>query len=140
MSSFKKSLLVSGLSLIVLGVGCAVVPYAREVKKNSTGGVVALRTTFSPEDRAKADSLMRTNCGGKGVKVTEEGEVTVGTRTNAQANTTVGREAHQGWFGWTSGPSVNNSSTSETQDIKEWQISYQCVANEEVRAEKKRKG
>ena len=131
MNSTKKGIVLAATYTLLFAIGCATVPYAREVKKKSAGGVVALRVGFTPEDRAKADSIMRANCGSKQIKVSEEGEVTVGQKTNAQANTnTYQNDNNRGAFGWTSGPSANTSSTTETIDMKEWQISYDCVSSD----------
>lgn len=112
-------------------VGCAIVPYAREVKKKpSSGGVIALRTTHSPEDRAKADTLMRSNCGSAEVKVLEEGEVVVGEKTNSTANSNYhagnpGTQKGIFTFG-ASNPGYDTNTSQETVKLTEWQIQYEC--------------
>ncbi len=121
--------------------GCAIVPYAREVKKKpSEGGLIALEVLHSEEDRAQADTLMHNNCGSKPVKILEEGEAVVGqrTQTNANASHRAGLEGKK--FGnfmiGGSDPSTEVSSSSVTSEVKEWQISYQCVAGNTAKPER----
>lgn len=109
-------------------------PYAREVKKKpSEGGVIALKPEHRPEDRQKADQLMATNCGTSLVKVTEEGEVIVGQKTNSSASTTQEKKdesVNVGGLSFLTGskPSTDTQTNSETTQLKEWQIAYSCVA------------
>jgi hypothetical protein len=127
-------------SVIVFTVSCATMPYepyAREVKKKpSDGGVIALHANYRPEDRSKADLMMQSNCAGGTVKVTEEGEVVVGEKTDATAKKTY-ESADSGWkwgavkFGSAS-PSDNTQTSSQTTQLKEWHISYSCVAAAET--------
>jgi len=135
-----KKLVVLGLALLVSG--CATMPYqpyAREVKKKPMqGGLIALKTDHRPEDRARAESLMAANCGSDAiVKVTEEGEAVVGEKTNLSQNRYhEQREAtgfNLGGIKFTNGatrPEENTNSVTETVQLKEWQINYECVANE----------
>lgn len=127
------------LSAALFFIGCQTMPYqpyARDVKrKPSEGGVIALKTEHNEQDRAKAESMMKSNCGTTPVKVLEEGEVTVGETTSGSAT-----EKHQAGasgskvgslFGMpiTSGgvdPSKNTHTTTTTTALKEWQISYAC--------------
>jgi hypothetical protein len=140
MSKLAKGFVPVSLFIItIMGVGCTITPYAREVKKKPNGGVVALRSGYTPEDRSKADSIMRANCAGKEVKITEEGEVTVGTRTNSQGNTTLDPKVQHGGFVGTPGSTLNNNTISETHDITEWHISYDCAAHDEIKTNKKKK-
>jgi hypothetical protein len=138
MSQFKKGLFLLGLAVIVAGVGCSHVPYAREVKKKpSDSGIIALHTNPTPEDRAKADSIMQMNCAGKEVKVTEEGEVTVGTKTLSSGSSAMGNPNENGFLTLGSGPAVNTYGNSETSAVKEWQISYECIGS---KVDKQKKG
>jgi len=128
------------LALAFLGiVACQTMPYqpyARDVKKKpQVGGTIALHTEHRDEDRAKATQMMSSNCGANTVKVLEEGEVVVGqtTNTNANQNSNYGNKQQVGTlFGMpvTSGSdaSTNTNSTATTTQLKEWQITYECVA------------
>ena len=81
-------------------VGCQTVPYqpyARLVKKKpGAGGVIAVTMAHRDEDMPKATEMMAQNCGTNPSKVTEEGEVVVGTTTvsNAQETHNAGSEGH----------------------------------------------
>lgn len=113
-------------------------PYARTVKsKPQEGGVIALKINHRDEDSAKAQELMAKNCGANQVKVLEEGEVVVGEQTSTTGNTSHerGSAGHQvgSFFGMpvVSGgrdASDSTNSVASTSAIKEWQISYECVA------------
>lgn len=110
-------------------------PYAREVKKKpAEGGVIALKTEHRTEDRQKADQLMAINCGNMGVKVVEEGEVVVGEKTNTAASTSANQRDEAvkiGGLSFLTGKkksSMDTATSSETIQLKEWQISYSCVA------------
>lgn len=130
---FQKCLIAFITVISLWVVGCAMAPYAREVKKKpSDSGTIALNVSHSAEDRAQADLLMRTNCGSKEFKILEEGEAVVGQRTstNASASQTE-RVKGKSWGGFTIGssaPTTEVSSSSVTSDVKEWQIRYECVA------------
>jgi len=142
------SLLKITFALAFLGiVGCQTMPYqpyARDVKKKpQSGGTIALHSEHRDEDRAKATQMMSTNCGSNEVKVLEEGEVVVGqtTNTNANQNSNYGNKQQVGTlFGMpvTSGSdaSTNVNSTATTTQLKEWQITYECVAATTVPATK----
>lgn len=124
------------LSFIGL-VGCQTVPYqgqARDVKrKPRLEGVISIPTNYRPEDRAKADERMKSNCEPMPVKVLEEGEVVVGQETR-----TTGRESDRASTEYKAGsifgiPVIggeaggkDTSSSSVTSAVKEWHISYQC--------------
>lgn len=111
-------------------------PYARDVKKRpQAGGVIALHATHRDEDRAKADEMMRATCGTLPVQVSEEGEVVVGqtTNTNTSESKDYGNKRQVGTFlglPVTAGSDAqsNSSSTATTTQLKEWQITYECVA------------
>ena len=124
-------------SLAILS-GCATVPYqpyAREVKKlPQTSGIIALNANHQEEDRAKAENMMRGNCGNMSVKILEEGEIATGTQTNTASKETKDRENEGGFktgiftFGGAPKDSNNTATNAVTTEIKEWRISYSCVA------------
>lgn len=143
-----KKILAVFVALAV--TGCATVPYqpyAREVKKKPReGGVIALKTEHRPEDRVRADYLMSQNCGTDyTVKVNEEGEVVTGEKTRtAQNKYQENREQGFRLGGMQFGtgqtrPEENTNSVSETEQVKEWQIAYTCLANAPVAAPKGKK-
>jgi len=126
------------LALVAMA-GCQTVPYqpyARSVKKKpGEGGVIAVTVAHQQEDMPKAQELMSSNCGQGNYKVTEEGEVQVGTKTEGDARQThdAGASGQQvgTLFGIpvTSGgreASNNTHSSSTTSAVKEWQIVYEC--------------
>ncbi len=134
----KKLVLVLAALMVSACATMPYQPYAREVKKKpNESGVIALKTEHRPEDRQRADYLMAANCGSEAiVKVQEEGEVAVGEKTNASSNKVQeNRPASSGFsigglqFGSTeSRPGENTNTTTETVQVKEWQIAYTCVA------------
>lgn len=143
-----KKLIV--ISAILLVAGCAAIPYqpyAREVKRKPTeGGVIALRSEHRAEDRQKADMLMMSNCGeSKIAKVMEEGETIIGEKTNTSSNKT-NRDQYESGFSiggisFSNGntvPGENTNSVSETSQLKEWRIIYNCESIKTPDAEKKR--
>ena len=140
----KKLALSLTLFAALFTVSCAMVPYAREVrKKPNAGGTIALKTYHNAQDRAQADLLMRSNCGTNEVKVTEEGEAVVGQVTSSNANTNYygGRRntANANWGTVTFGnynPGESTNTTAETTQLKEWQIQYECVASHTSTKEK----
>ena len=132
-----KLLLVPLFAIILFSVSCATLPYepyAREVKKRpSDGGTIALNGVHRPEDRARAEMLMKSNCGTSETKVVEEGEVVVGEKTDATAHKSASTYNDNAFkigamsFG-NSRPSDKTDTTTHTTQLKEWHISYQCVA------------
>jgi hypothetical protein len=127
-SKMKLALVVISTLIIT---SCAYVPYARESKKKPReGGIISLKSDHRPEDRQKAEQLMAQNCGGSPVKILEEGEVTVGQSTSSTARKT-NDNGSSGFkigglnFGGSS-PGENTNGTSETTQLREWQISYTC--------------
>lgn len=112
-------------------------PYARDVKKKpNQNGVVALKAEHRDEDRAKAQTMMESNCRPAPVKVLEEGEVVIGQEATTNSNTSKNAgEASQSMGSFlgiplTSGgkdPSESTTSKVSTSQVKEWQISYECV-------------
>lgn len=133
----KKIALVLVASFVSACASMPYQPYAREVKKKpNEGGVIALKTEHRPEDRQRADSLMAANCGSDAiVKVQEEGEVAVGEKTKSNSNKVQENQPASGFsigglrFGSNeTRPGENTDTTTETVQVKEWQIAYNCVA------------
>jgi hypothetical protein len=122
-----------------LFVSCQTVPYqgqAREVKrKPNEGGIIALTVDHRPEDRMKADEKMKSNCADTTVKITEEGEVSVGQKTTSNSSDSY-RPSSQKKVGTLFGmplvsgqaAGTDTSASATTMDIKEWQISYECLS------------
>lgn len=112
-------------------------PYARDVKKKpNQNGIIALRTEHRDEDRAKAQMMMESNCRPMPVKVLEEGEVVIGQESTTNSNTSKNAGEASTSMGsflgipMTSGgkdPSESTSAKVSTTNVKEWQISYECV-------------
>lgn len=128
-----------GSAILFAFVGCQTVPYqpyARLVKKRpGDGGVIAVTMAHQAEDMPKANEMMAQNCGEGNYKVTEEGEVVVGSTTEGTASQThdAGRPGQQvgTLFGMpvTSGgrdASNNTRTQTTTSAVKEWQITYEC--------------
>ncbi len=129
--------------LIFLGtvfmVGCQTVPYqgqARDIKRRpNADGVIGIPLNFRDEDRAKAEVKMKGNCNPSAFQVLEEGEVVVGqeTKTSGKETDRASSEKKVGsLFGLPlmSGEAggKNTESSQVTTSVKEWQISYKCVA------------
>jgi hypothetical protein len=140
-SKFANSKLVGilGFTSILFITGCQTVPYqpyAREVKKKpGVSGLIALKPEFRDEDRAKAQSIMASNCSGSIVNVLEEGEVVVGTKNVANSREVQNEKKSGMQVGSLFGIPVHSegekasqdtASTTETTSIKEWNISYEC--------------
>ena len=134
----KKILLL--FAAIVIVSSCQTLPYqpyARDVKKKpAQNGIIALKAEHRDEDRAKATVMMQSNCGPTPVKVLEEGEVVIGqeSTTNSTTSKNAGESSvSMGSFlglPLTSGgkdPSDSTSGKVSTSQLKEWQISYECV-------------
>lgn len=116
-------------------VGCQTVPYkpyARKVKiKPRQGGVVALKLNHRQEDRIYAEQIMSRTCGTNPFDVLEEGEVVIGTETQATKTHRQGQSGRQvgSLFGIpvsTSSSDPQTSTNSTTTQKKEWQINYKC--------------
>lgn len=119
--------------------GCQTVPYAGKARivkmKPQQDGVIALPLDPRSEDRALAESKMEMNCKPGKYKVLEEGEVVIGQATNTTGSTTDRASSKQkvgSLFGIPitsgTGPGTDQSSQQVTSQIKEWQISYKCLA------------
>lgn len=134
-------------------VGCQTVPYqpyARNVQvKPNDSGVIALKAEHRDEDRAKAMEMMASNCGSNGYKIAEEGEVVVGQKTIASGTETrdAGNRQQVGsFFGMPvtsgTGPSKNTETSATTENLREWQMKYDCnkpVAQADATTPKKSK-
>ncbi len=142
-----SKIFVGGMSsLVFLAVGCTTVPYqpyARDVKKApGKSGIIALHTNPRSEDRTEADRKMKDNCKGQEVNILEEGEVTVGQQTDSQSAKTRGTKDKEDFaigglsFGEKK-PSEDTETSSVTTALKEWQISYNCIAKAETAAPEK---
>lgn len=133
-------LLLASFALIYSG--CQTVPYegqARDVKrKPQEEGVIAIPTNYKDEDRSKAVQKMQSNCTPGVYKILEEGEVTVGQETKSSGRETdrASTEKTGSLFGIpiVSGEAKgkNTESSQVTTSLKEWQISYRCLAQSSV--------
>lgn len=134
----RKLILLSAGMMLTL-VGCQTVPYqgqARDVKKKpQVEGVIAIPMNARDEDRAVANQKMQSNCAPSTFSVLEEGEVAIGQKTDSSAseNRREGRSESVGsLFGIpivsSQAPGKDTSSSQTTTQIKEWQISYKCIA------------
>ena len=94
-----------------------------------------MKAEHRDEDRAKAQSMMTTNCGSVPLKILEEGEVVVGQTTNSTASQTHNAgssgTAMGSFLGMpvTSGgreASNDTASSATTTALKEWNIKYEC--------------
>ena len=128
------------LTILALLSSCQTLPYqpyARDVKKKpNQNGIVALKADHRDEDRAKATVMMESNCRPAPVKVLEEGEVVIGQESTTNSNTSKNAGESSVSMGsflglpLTSGgkdPSESTSGKVSTSQLKEWQISYECV-------------
>jgi hypothetical protein len=131
----KKVILALAAAAVL--AGCQTMPYqpyARAVKvEPQTAGVIALKNDHRDEDRAKAQSMMEQNCAGKTVKVLEEGEVVIGTTTDAKASHASGQDGQKvgSLFGIpisTASTDPSTSTSSTTMQKTEWQIKYKCAS------------
>ena len=130
----KKELILTGFLLTLASCATVYTPQARDVKrKPKVNGVIALNTTHRDEDRQKADSMMKQNCGTLPINIVEEGEVAVGQQTSSSGSETNRDDSRMqvgSMFGiplltGENGGKNTNQSSTVTQ-LKEWQISYEC--------------
>ena len=137
-------ILIGALMLLAM-TACQTVPYqgqARDVKRKPLEeGVISIPLNYREEDRAKAEVKMKTNCQPGAYKVLEEGEVAVGEETKSSSKET-DRASTERSVGKIFGVDLmsgeaagkNKEATHVTTQIKEWHISYKCMAD---RADKK---
>lgn len=131
----KKLLLLAVAALLYSCATIAYQPYAREVKrKPQVSGVIALKIDNRAEDHQKAEALMQANCGSGAIaKIVDEGEVVTGEKTNTISSKSQEDAPRSAFtlsgikFG-SSQPSENTNTTAITEQMKEWHISYSCVA------------
>lgn len=134
----KNKILFTTLALAI--TACQTVPYqpyARDVKKKpAANGVIALKLEHRPEDRTKAQAMMSSNCGESPVKVLEEGEVVIGQEQTTNSNTSKNAGESSSSVGTLFGipvmsggrdPSESTNAKVSTSQVKEWQISYECL-------------
>lgn len=141
----KKLISIALTTLMLAACQTVYMPKAREVKKKpKSSGIIALPTNYRPEDRSKADELMKANCGSLAVNVTDEGEMTVGHETKSNASTT-DRDDTRTSAGTLFGIPVvsganagtNSETSSVTKELKEWQVVYNCDTPEKPAKAKK---
>lgn len=104
-------------------------PYARNVKKSQQGGVISLKIDHREEDQNLAASMMKKNCSSGKYKISEEGEVVIGSVTNQlTTKEAANKKKKKGLFGmtFTEGHDGAEQSSSETTQKKEWHITYLC--------------
>lgn len=146
MNLTARIVLLAGFALVYSG--CQTVPYegqARDVKrKPQEEGIIAIPTNYKDEDRSKAVQKMQSNCTPGVYKILEEGEVAVGQETKSSGKETdrASTERSAGsLFGiplTTGEASGKNTETSQvTTSLKEWQISYRCLAQGAVNKKSK---
>ncbi len=133
----KFRILVLGSALFA--AGCQTVPYqgqARDIKRRPQAeGVIGIPINFRDEDRAKAELKMKSNCNPSAYQVLEEGEVAIGQETKtsgketdrASSKTKVGSLFGVPLISGEAG-GKNTESSQVTTSVKEWQISYKCMA------------
>ena len=135
--------IVTSLAVLILMSGCQMLEYkgqARDVKKRSgQGGVLALPLNPRAEDQKVAEERMRAACGSQTYRVLEEGEVVIGTKSTQSARATMRDDTrrNEGQFlgmQLTSGEAggTDTQTTSSTESVKEWQITYECVTQKPV--------
>lgn len=121
--------------VVAMLMGCQSMPYkpyARKVQvQPNKGGVVAMYTEHRDEDRAMAEGIMSNSCSNSGYSILEEGEVVVGTVTNAKSEFSDAKAGTQVGSLWgipltSGGKDASTQTSSETSQKKEWQIKYEC--------------
>ncbi|MNL38781.1 hypothetical protein D3C87_1610190 [compost metagenome] len=141
----KKMSLIALFAMALSACQTTYIPQAREVKKKPRqNGVIAMPSNYRPEDRAKADSLMQSNCSPLAFNVTDEGETVVGQETKGTSSATNRDDTRQSagalfgiplMTGSAGGTDTHNSSV--TKAITEWQVTYNCDAPEKAAKAKK---
>jgi hypothetical protein len=98
-------------------VSCATIRVVSTRPKN--GGVIAIQAGLwgQEEARAKAESTMSRNCGGK-YEITEEGETVIGTTSTTQGS--ADQKNKRG------GSTTQTSSSTDTVNKTEHRITYVC--------------
>lgn len=112
---------VIALSVVVMGTGCFMIQGRAEmVKRDRSGGVLALK---GDRDKAMQDAKgqMSSNCP-SGYDITGEEMVKVGEATSSDEDTDFGKKKK------------STSTSSVTEDVKEYRITYECTAKETAAA------
>jgi hypothetical protein len=133
----------TGVATLALAVcfalnACQTLPYqgqAREVtRKPKKGGSIAIPTGGRPEDRTRAEEVMRGNCAPDPFAIMEEGEVVTGQEVVANSRETDRRSTEHQAGSFFGVPVMmgdqggrDSQTTSVTKSIKEWRISYECA-------------
>jgi hypothetical protein len=136
--------------LLSLGLGLSAcqswyVPQARDVKRKAKiGGVIAMPVSYRPEDRQKAEGLMKQTCAPLAVIISEEGEAVVGQETKSSGSETKQDDTRRksGQFLGMNLMTGSNSGTesqqsSVTTQLKEWQLTYNCEPEQKTVKTKK---
>lgn len=134
----KFAMAAIGLTTLWL-TACQTVPYQGEAhdikRKPQEEGLVGIPINYRDEDRSKATQHMQTNCAPYSYKILEEGEAAIGQQTKSNGKET-DRKSSERQVGSLFGIPLNSGeaggkNTESSQvitSIKEWQISYKCLA------------
>jgi hypothetical protein len=112
----------TGLFLLMFVVSCATARL--EEVEPGQGGVITLTPPQNPEAKEKARMIMEENCQGKKPMIVKEGFVVVGTTTSGQEETSPGSRTDL--FTGKKTASISTSSSSTTNQVKEWRLTYKC--------------
>lgn len=140
----KKLVLATLCACLFSACQTVYVPKAREVKKKPrSNGIIAMPTSYRPEDRQRAEELMKQNCSPLSVSIVDEGEAVVGQETKSNMNTTNRDDSRSNvgnLFGIPvvagSAGGTDSQASSVTTQIKEWQVSYNCEAEKSAKAKR----
>lgn len=135
----KNMILISALAIAISACqSLPYQPYARDVKKKpNTNGIIALKLDHREEDRAKAQTMMSSNCLNSNVKILEEGEVVIGQESSTDSKTSKSAGTSSSQVGSLFGlpvmsggqdPTDTTNSRVSTTQVKEWQINYECIS------------
>lgn len=99
---------IIGILFVISAAGCATI---REVKKTpGKGGVITVQEGIGGDARDMAKQKMKENCGSKPPVVMEEGEAVIGTESHSYSNLT------------------------DSEDKREWRITYKCKGSKSKRS------
>lgn len=136
---YSRLLLIAAAGSLTLLTGCQTMPYkgqAHDVKRRpQEEGVIGIPLNFRDEDRAVAEQKMKSNCSGMAFKIVEEGEVAIGQETKSTGRETDRKSTEHKMGSFLGMPVMsgeaggkNTESSQVVTSVKEWQISYRCVA------------
>jgi hypothetical protein len=140
----NKQIYLLHLFVGLIMTGCQTIPYqgvAREVKKKpNDSGLIAMPINPRSEDRNLAETKMKTNCIDGKFRIIEEGEFVTGQATTTDSSTS-NRDRNKQQVGSlfgipvTSGDSggTDSTSSSRTEQLKEWQVSYECLTKSKIK-------